>query len=248
VVPTLGHRIDYLKECLNSIRSAGCKNIYVVGPKAKILELEEISGLFSKLIDDPGNGLPGAINAGIFSFPEEVKYVGWLGDDDLLTVDSLIKSCEILDNDSNVVATYGKCSYIDEQGNTIFTNGSGKWASRYMHFLPNLLPQPGSVYRRTAYEIVGGVKSTYPLSFDFELFFNLRKIGRLHYIPSLLSQFRWHSNSLSVNQREQAVRQTSQIRKNFLPKSVKVLSFIWEPLIIFATCLAGKYLTKKLKG
>lgn len=240
VVPTLGEREEFLIKCLESINDAGCMNVILVGPKDKLHKFKSITGLYTKILEDPQTGLPDAINIGVKEFSENIKYVGWLGDDDLLTKNSLNKSLEVFVSKTNVVATYGACSYIDAKGRELFLNKSGFWASKFMGFLPNLIPQPGSIFLRSAYEKVGGVKSTYPLSFDFELFFNLRKLGPLHYIPNTQGCFRWHANSMSVEQRRMAVLQTSEIRKLFLPKSLQKISFLWEPIIIFATKCLGR--------
>lgn len=248
VVPTLGNRKDFLFQSLESINNAGCKNIILVGPVEKLSEIKSIEGLYAKIIDDPGAGLPAAINVGIAAFSGKIKYVGWLGDDDLLTRNSLIKSINEFLSSPSVVATYGACCYIDDSGKSLFLNKSGKWASKFMIVLPNLIPQPGSIFLRSAYEKVGGVKATYPLSFDFELFFHLRKEGELRYIPNIQGCFRWHSNSMSVDQRRIAVLQTSEIRKKFLPRSLRKLSFIWEPVIIQATKFIGWILQIKSKG
>lgn len=247
VVPTLGTRISFLVESLESVKKAGCTNVILVGPKDKLLKFDLIDGLYNQIIDDPMKGLPEAINIGFKSFPGYIKYIGWLADDDHISEESLITSIEILEDRPEVVATFGSCKYISETGEKIFTNFSGNWASKFMNFLPNLIPQPGSLFRRSAVEKVGGVKATYPLSFDFELFFELRKYGKIHFIPNVQGEFRWHENSLSVNQRRAAIKQTSQIRKANLPKHLKIFSWIWEPLIIFATLTSGTII-RKLRG
>ncbi len=239
VVPTLGDREDFLVDSLLSISKAGCNNIVLVGPINKLSQMSSIKGLYTKIVDDAGHGLPAAINTGVDSFSKEIKYVGWLGDDDLLTKNSLEESLKIFASKANVVATYGACRYIDDSGQEIFLNKSGQWASKLMVLLPNLIPQPGSIYIRTAFVTVGGVKSTYPLSFDYELFFNLRKLGKLHYIPNVQGCFRWHANSMSVEQRNFAVLQTSRIRKSNLARPLRLISFLWEPVIILETKIIG---------
>lgn len=248
VVPTLGTRIEYLIECLNSIKAAGCTNVILVGPANELIRVNEINGLYSMLLDDPGTGLTDAINTGIAAFSDKITLVGWLGDDDLLQIDSLRASVQAFKEKDNVVATYGACMYINDKGNNLFINRSGVWANRFMMLLPNLIPQPGSIFLKTAFNTIGGVKSTYPLSFDFELFFNLKKIGKLYYVPRIQGFFRWHPDSMSVDHRRSAVWQTSEIRKSFLPVLAKKISFLWEPLIIFTTLLLGKLLQFKSKN
>jgi GT2 family glycosyltransferase len=245
IVPTLGTRINYLVECLKSIRLAGCTNISIVGPINDLEKKQELIGLYDYLIDDPKLGLTGAINIGIRSFPVDIRYVTWLGDDDLLTKESLLNSLIAFDAESTVVATYGICNYISSDGTLLFTNKSGRWATIFMNFLPNLIPQPGSLINRLAFEKIGGVKPDYPLSFDFQMFFELKKYGKLKYVPKVQGAFRWHPDSLSVDQRRQAVRQTSRIRKSCLPEYLKLLSLLWEPMLILATLNLSRLLKKK---
>jgi GT2 family glycosyltransferase len=248
VVPTHGVRTEYLWQCLNSLKVAGLQEIIIVGPKERLEENEKFHGLYSKIVEDPGLGLPEAINHGVTFFSHKIKYFGWLGDDDLITENSIQKSIEIFENNPSVIATYGACSYIDENGITLFINKSGNWASKYMSFLPNLIPQPGSIYLKSAFEEIGGLKSKYPLSFDFELFFNLKKIGELQYVNNIQGCFRWHPESLSVELRRLAVIQTSQIRKDNLPSKLASISFAWEFLIIKSTLLIGRILTLRSRS
>ncbi len=247
IVPTLGTRIDYLLKCLDSILNAGCLNIFVVGPLSKLKEIPELENLQINLIQDPGRGLTEAINHGVLNLPNAVKYFGWLGDDDLLAQNSILNSLKIFESVENAVATYGSCRYISPDGSEIFLNKSGRWASRYMKFLPNLIPQPGSLIKRSTFELIGGVSPAYPLSFDFEMFFNLKKHGKLVFINEVQGFFRWHPGSLSVSDRRLAVKQTSQIRKNNLTVFFKKLSFIWEPILMQATILIGSRTNKRVK-
>jgi GT2 family glycosyltransferase len=246
VVPTLGLRNRYLIECLTSIKNAGCTNIFVVGPLLELQAIPQVASMATKLIDDPGQGLTGAINYGVSQFPKDVEYIGWLGDDDLLTPDSIRNSLKVFSSNNQAVATYGRCRYISHDGKSIFLNKSGKWASRFMNVLPNFIPQPGSLISRSAFEKIEGVKSDYPLSFDFEMFFNLKRYGKLVFIDEIQGFFRWHSESLSVDQRTEAVKQTSQIRRNNLPFLVRRISFLWEPIIQNATIFIGTKISKKM--
>jgi GT2 family glycosyltransferase len=247
LVPTLGTRTNYLVQCLKSIKTAGCTNIYLVGPINVLQNNQELIGLYDYLIDDPGSGLTDAINIGMKSFPDHVQYVTWLGDDDLLAKDSLVDSLRVFDSESDIVATYGICNYISSDGSLLFTNKSGTWASILMNFLPNLIPQPGSLINRLAFEKIGGVKPDYPLSFDFEMFFELKKHGRLKYVPKAQGAFRWHPDSMSVDQRKQAVRQTSQIRKNYLPSYLRFIAPIWESVLIYGTLNLSRLLKKEMQ-
>lgn len=230
IVPTLGKRIEYLQECLKSIRNSGCNCIYLVGPKSLYDEISLI-GLYDRIIEDKKLGLTNAINLGVENLPGTAKFFSWLGDDDLVSKDCLSRALAVFQADKNVVAVFGGCEYIDENGKHLFYNKSGQWAARFMGFLPNLIPQPGSLIKRSAFNLAGKIRDDFPLAFDFELFFKLRKIGKVKYVSNIQGSFRWHSTSLSVMDRELAVTQSSSIRKENIPKWISKISFLWEPLI-----------------
>jgi GT2 family glycosyltransferase len=115
-----------------------------------------------------------------------------------------------------------------------------------LSFGPQLIPQPGALYRRDAFEKVGGLSDKYGWAFDFELFLSLSKIGKAVYLPKVLAQFRWHPGSLSVSRRRESVNEASAVRKSHLPKSLRAFSEIWEWPVRQATYLAGIRVSKKL--
>lgn len=239
VVPTLGLRPDFLRACLKSIKQAGCEHTLLVCPINSKFD-DEIMALCDDRLNDPNQGLTGAINFGISQFPSEVKYVTWLGDDDLLESSSLETGSSYLEIHKDCAAVYGKCRYIDENDSVLFTNKSGQWASTFIQILPNLIPQPGSLLRRESFEKIGGVSGQYPLSFDFEMFLNLKKTGAVKYMPVVLGAFRWHKDSMSVEQRIAAVEQTSKIRMAALPKFITPIAWIWEIPLKQITLYAAK--------
>jgi hypothetical protein len=90
VVPTLGQRPDYLFESLSSIRAAGESLICIVAPSSADLSEIESAGLIDTRVDDPKTGLPAAINHGFSSLSSNIKFITWLGDDDLLEPSYLV--------------------------------------------------------------------------------------------------------------------------------------------------------------
>jgi GT2 family glycosyltransferase len=246
VVPTLGQRPDYLIECLRSIKSAGNAHICVVAPpSANLIEVESL-GLIDQRVDDPKTGLPAAINFGFQSLAPTIQYIAWLGDDDLLEPKSLEVTTTLLRNDANASAVFGGCHYIDPAGNRILTNMSGKWAVPLISFGPDLIPQPGSLMRRSTFDSFGGLRTDLGWAFDVDLFINLKRNGKVRYLKQPLASFRWHPESLSVGQRDGSVREASQVRIQYLPKLIRPISIIWEPFLRWATKRAGTALNNRV--
>jgi GT2 family glycosyltransferase len=127
----------------------------------------------------------------------------------------------------------------------IFTNKSGKYAVPLMRFGPQLIPQPGSLFRRDAYEKIGGLNSEFKWAFDLELLIRLSEVGRFKFLNQTLASFRWHEDSLSVGGRDGSVREASRIRKQFLPTWLKPVSELWELPMRSAIKYAGTKVSRR---
>ena len=244
VVPTLGTRSNFLKQTLKSIRLAGTCYITVVSPEESALAPLVEANLFDQWVQDPMQGLAKAINTGIKSMPVTVQYFNWLGDDDTLTPNSLAYSSRVLDENLNCVCVFGKCQYVNKSGEPIWMNKSGRFAVPLLRFGPQLIPQPGSLFRRQAFNAVGGLDTNYNLAFDLDLLIKLSKVGTIRYIPVHLSSFRWHSDSLSVRSRQLSVFEAKKIRQLALPKKIRLISQLWEIPLSKLIYLGGMTLTK----
>jgi hypothetical protein len=247
VVPTIGQRPEYLPLALKSIRQAGSAYILLVGNKGFDAQQLKAAGLIDQYLDEQGTGLAAKINFGFRSLPENIKYINWLGDDDLLTAGSLDLALARIKQPDSPVLVYGGCEYIDPEGKKIFVNRSGSWAVPLLRVGPQLIPQPGALYRRDAFEKVGGLSQKFGWAFDFELFLSLSKIGKAVFVPQVLAKFRWHPGSLSVSKRAESVKEASQVRVSHLPKILKPVSFLWEYPVRLATYLAGMRVSKSLR-
>ncbi len=244
VVPTLGSRSEYLLEALKSIRNAGECFILIVAPTQADVDKVIDRSFFDELVEDPMQGLVEAINTGVRALPKQIEYFNWLGDDDTLAPNSLRISSSLLEADPEIVCVFGMCQYINQHGQPIYKNRSGRFAVPLLKFGPQLIPQPGALFRRTAFNKVGGLDPTYKCAFDLDLLLKLKKIGKIHYIPYQLSSFRWHSDSLSVRSRKTSVREARTIRQKDLPWLFRLLSPTWELPLEKLIYIAGVVLTK----
>ncbi len=242
VVPTLGRRPEFLIECLKSVRDAGSAYILVIAPQSADLSHVESLGLIDIRVEDPGTGLPAAINFGIQNLPSTIRYVNWLGDDDKLLPHALVDAEKILENDQSASFVYGGCNYIDTRGRTLRTNHSGNWARLLLRVGPDLIPQPGALIRRSAFEKIGKLNTDYGWAFDLEMFIQLCKVGKGRFIRRVLAEFRWHEGSLTVGSRDGSSEEAKSIRKKHLPVLLKPFAVLWE--VPFQ--LAGQFVAARL--
>lgn len=249
VVPTIGGRPEYLPSALKSIAAAGERentHILLVGNKGFNADEFLAQGLIDAYLDEPVETLAAKINWAFSQLPESVEFINWIGDDDLYTPGSISASYARIQEQDKPVLVYGGCVYIDPQGQEIFNNQSGAWAVPLLRFGPQLIPQPGSLYRRDAFDALGGLSTDYHFAFDFDLFLKLSKIGKCAYLPRTLAKFRWHPGSLSVSRRRESVAEASRVRKSHLPQWLRPISVIWDAPVRHITYLAGKRVSKKL--
>ena len=244
VVPTLGKRPEFLTKALKSIRNSGECYIVIVAPVQAYVDKTIDRRFFDELVEDPMQGLVEAINTGVRALPKQIEYFNWLGDDDTLTPNSLRMSSSPLKDDPEIVCVFGMCQYINQDDQPIYKNKSGRFAVPLLKFGPQLIPQPGALFRRTSFNKVGGLDTTYECAFDLDLLLKLKKIGKIHYIPYQLSSFRWHSDSLSVKSRSVSVREARKIRQKNLSRFFRLLSPSWELPLEKLIYSAGIVLTK----
>lgn len=247
VVPTLGNRPDFLLESLMSIRHAGDVFLAVVRPAQGDLS-SEVRSLIDLEIDDPGTGLAAAINKGLKALPEDISFVSWLGDDDRLTGIGVRELADLAEK-SGAAGVFGRCRYIDSLGNEVFVNRSGAWAVPLMLFGPQLIPQPGSLIRRSSLQSIGYLDESLKWAFDLEMFLKLRKQpGGLKFVPAVVSEFRWHDDSLTVGSRRGSVEEASRVRRTNLPALLSRISILWEPLVRFLIGVAGQTVSKRVSN
>jgi GT2 family glycosyltransferase len=244
VIPTLGQRRSYLAECIRSAREFGSVYLILVTTPGMVDELSGFKGV-DQVIAEIAPGLPSAINWGLQNLPTDIDYIGWIGDDDLLAPGAGTKSVEYLNQNLNCVMTFGICRYINENGDSIGFNAFGQLAVPLLRIGPDLIPQPGSIFRRESFNKVGQINARFQLAFDFDLFIRLSRAGKIKFMNFEVASFRWHSDSKSVAARKKSVLEASRVRRSHLPVPLQTFSFIWELPVIAATFLAGKLVSVK---
>jgi hypothetical protein len=245
VVPTIGQRPQYIESTLRSIRNAGETFVVLVGRKDFNGKTHADSGLVDLYLDEEDSSLPGKINQGFRALPKEIEYITWVGDDDLLSANALLAAVALLEGPEKPIMVFGHCQYIDSDGNDVLVKRTGSWAVPLLTFGPQLIPQPSAVFRRDAFEKVGGLSRKYEFAFDFDLFLKLTKLGKSVFIDAITSSHRWHETSLTYSRRWDSVKEASVVRVANLPAIARIVSPVWELPVTLVTYLAGQILSSK---
>lgn len=245
VVPTLGKRIDFLKECLSSLRANRVGFVVLVRPDAAGWIDVEIQEYVDLIIDDNGSGLAAAINEGIRSLPSNVTYLSWIGDDDYLAPNSILHALQGFETHKDAVAIFGKCSYVDEKSRRIWENHSGQYATTLMKFGPFLIPQPGSLIRSEALNSVGLLDEQLQMAFDLDLFLRLNKFGSIKYLNQNLASYRWHASTLTSKNPKLSLKEGKSVKLRNGNSASRTLIYLFNRITIGVVYAAKKYIEIK---
>jgi len=227
VVPTLGTRPDWLRECVTSIRSQeGVSPIIRIVCPSGTVTLKEFSASRVEIIEYDQRGLAAAIREGFANY--EGEFITWLGDDDKLQPGSLQAVVEALKSSPQASFAYGRTRYIAASGSTIGVTRPGRLAAHYLTVGKDFVPQPGSVIRRSAYEAVGGIDVDLANAMDLDLFIRLQRYGASVYVPRELSCYRLHESSITVTKGDKD--EGELVRLKYLSKTLRSSYRIWRPV------------------
>jgi glycosyltransferase involved in cell wall biosynthesis len=241
VLPTLGERIETLRETLESVveqrRDVALTLVVVTPPGAE--QARELARSFGAVVvDDPKEGISEAINCGLRTRTTEPYYT-WMGDDDLFRPGGMRTLKSMMDKRPDAVVAYGGCDYIDPEGRTIGISNAGALALFLLPWGPDLIPNPGTIIRFDALEAIGGFDRTLKFAMDLDAFLKLRKYGKFIFTRQSTSAFRWHPDSLTVANRLKSSLEAESVKRRHLPAPLRSISGLWHRPIRWASFFAA---------
>lgn len=249
VLPTLGTRLDLVADALDSCGEVGKRvplTLAVIVPKEASQARDLATKAGARIIDDPGNGMAAAVNAGLASATSERYYV-WVGDDDRLVAPGIVALVDELEKNEHAVVAHGRCDYITHSGAVIGTSGAGALARLLLAWGPNLIPHPGTVVRLSALRAIGLFNPALNYALDLDMFLKLRRLGRFISRPVVSAQFRWHPESLTVADRHASSVEAMAIKRAHLPAWARPLSPLWHWPVAWASMLASELVSARAR-
>ncbi len=126
------------------------------------------------------------------------EYLGWLNSDDMLLPGAITAVVEALDADPELLLVYGDNVFVDEAGREVASAAAQPFdLATMIRTCQNVVPQPGSLFRRRALEIAPLNERGYYF-FDFEFAIRLGVAGHVAHIPRDLAAYRLHPESKTV--------------------------------------------------
>lgn len=223
LIPTTGERTETLKRTLDSVASQTLTpETIVVCPHASLGLvrgiLEELGLINAVRIEiDPKAGLSLAIEIGVRAFSAQVRYVTWIGDDDLLHPSFIEELSDLLESNSDAPFAYGSCRYLGPNGHSFRVQVPGRVNLFRLAALPNPIAQPSTLIRRSALTAIGGVDKGLKFAMDLDLWLRFCRFGRPAMTKAVLASYSWHGESLSGKYQRQAFEESVLVRRRHCP-------------------------------
>lgn len=247
IIATLGKRAEFLAQTLASIRDQQMAvDLVIVGPPENQQLFNFAAEHEIPFLPDPGS-LPAAINLGATALRGQHEYVNWLNDDDLLEANTLHLVVGALDANPQATVAFGHCRYIDTKNQELWVSKAGPLAPKILMWGPDLVPQPGMLIRTKAWHAVQGIDTSYSLAFDLDLLLRLKKHGPLVCVPTVVSSFRWHPDSLTVDDRTNNLKESERAKRAALPKGLQPISPLWDAPVRWAIRRAANRVTSQAR-
>ena len=145
---------------------------------------------------EPDTGQADALNKGFAHATGE--FLGWLSSDDVLFPGAVARVVAELQRDPKLLLVYGSALFVDEAGNEIFPLEARPFDVETMvRRCANHVVQPGSLFRRRAWELAGPLAVDAHYLFDFEFALRVAAHGPVRAIPDRLAAYRVHPGSKS---------------------------------------------------
>lgn len=250
VLPTLGDRLETLRETLASVelqRADLPLTLAVVAPPTATAARALAAEFGAVVVDDPREGISEAINCGLRVRMAETYYA-WIGDDDLFRPGGLARLVATIESQPTAVLAFGGCEYIDPEGRTIAVSNAGRLATFLLPWGPDLIPHPGTIVKLDALEAIGGFSRSLKFVMDLDAFLRLRAHGRFAFTRESVSAFRWHPESLTVANRRRSSAEAEAVKRSHLPRVLRPLSPLWHVPIRWASAFAASRMNAQARA
>jgi glycosyltransferase involved in cell wall biosynthesis len=147
------------------------------------------------------------------------EYLTWINSDDTLLPGALERMVAALETDPELVLVYGDSQFISADSRSGALLPARAWDPATMvRRWENHVPQPSSLFRRSAYEQVGPLNERGYYFFDLELFLALGTVGKVRQLDGApLSGYRLHEESKSIGAPLRKAADYVRVAEEYLP-------------------------------
>ena len=231
IIPTLGQRLSYMRETLQSLVDQTLPVDVVVLAPSFDSDLNQLLDDFPTIQREVCNGnIATVVNSRLMNC-DSYLFANWIGDDDRLPPRSVELAYDTISRDPECVLAFGRCTYIDEHGNTLMTSNIDRVARFLNPFLPAAIKLEGGLFSIAAFREVGGLDPTLRFTPDVDLVLKLAKFGRIRSIGKIVSEFRLHVGSDTTSRRAEQLMEAQTVQRRYLRPPAKGLHLLISPII-----------------
>lgn len=198
VTPTY-NQAEYLAETIESVLAQDYPNIeYIVLDDGSTDSTPEILGRYNGKIfweRHENIGQARTLNKGWSTSKGEI--IGYLSSDDILYPGAIRKLVEALVVDETIACVFPDADLIDNQSRIVKKNVCRPFNLGELIVRQECYIGPGALFRRAAFEAVGGWKPNLKLAPDREFWIKLATYGRFEMCQATLAGYRIHTHSIS---------------------------------------------------
>ncbi len=231
ITPTLNHA-EFIEDTIKSVLDQHYSEIdfFVVdgGSTDKTIEILEKYNI--RYVSEKDFGQTNAINKGINNTQGEI--VCWLNSDDLFNSGTVKTVVDYFEQNSDCMILYGDIEYIDRYGNFIHNIEGETLTFQSLLNRPDIVRQPSTFWRRSLHNDIGLLDENFHIIMDFDFIFRSIKKYKPHYIPVVLSKFRYFDlNKTNTSYKKQVYEFIFFLKKHHI-----------FPGFLFMKFLVGRYL------
>lgn len=191
-------------------------------------------------VSEPDHGQTDALIKGFNHATGDIQ--GWLCSDDLLLPGALELVAQFFMEHPDVYAVYGDSLWIDGAGRYLRPKKEMDFKRFAFLFDHNYISQPSMFWRRSLYEMVGGLDPRFNLAMDADLWERFSRHTKIAHVPVYLSCMRYYPEQKTRAMRPKSLSEYNEIRS----RSNIAIPQLWPVLRVPAR--AQRFLFKLLSG
>jgi glycosyltransferase involved in cell wall biosynthesis len=180
---------------------------------------------------NPDAGQAAAVNEGIGR--GAAPYVCWLNSDDWLLPGGLAQLLQALELHPQAPMAYGRVwNHVEATGQRRRNLEVYPFSERLMAQF-NIVAQPGTLVRRSAWDAVSGVDESLHMAMDYDLWWRLfKRFGPPHFVDAHVAVNRRHAQTKTSTQRRQHYREAMAVVRKHHGR-VPLKWWLAQPLMVW---------------
>ena len=180
-------------------------------------------------------GQSAAVNEGIAR--GRAPYVCWLNSDDLFLDDGLQKLAAVLERAPQAAMAYARAWHErDGKRRAAFVRPFSEWWMAQL----NIVSQPATLIRRSAWQAVGGLDESLHMALDYDLWWRLfRRFGKPVFVDAYVAVNREHASTKTGTRRREHYREAMAVVRKHHGR-VPLKWWLAQPYAVWYRSLVGR--------